>query len=89
MVQDDGEVTPADHLDCIFPSKHFYWPDEARSGEGAGLGPASALVDFAEEYGGTSLGRHTTMPAAPLFIVEIPSAGENGEAGVMWLEVAS
>jgi two-component system OmpR family sensor kinase len=76
VVQDDGEGIPADHLDRIF--ERFYRPDEARSGEGAGLGLAIARW-IAEEHGGTVSAANNDAGGAT-FTVEIPSAGEIEES---------
>ena len=72
VVRDDGEGIAADHLDHIF--ERFYRPDEARSGEGAGLGLAIARW-IAEEHGGTVSAANNDAGGAT-FTVEIPSAGE-------------
>jgi signal transduction histidine kinase len=76
LVQDDGEGIPTDHLDRIF--ERFYRPDEARSGEGAGLGLAIARW-IAEEHGGTVSAANNDAGGAT-FTVEIPSAGEIEES---------
>ena len=72
QVRDDGDGIPADHLDRIF--ERFYRPDEARSGEGAGLGLAIARW-IAEEHGGTVSAANNDAGGAT-FTVDLPSAGE-------------
>ncbi|HEV3234920.1 MAG TPA: HAMP domain-containing sensor histidine kinase [Candidatus Dormibacteraeota bacterium] len=71
-VSDNGQGIAPDALERIF--ERFYRPDEARSGEGAGLGLAIARW-IAEEHGGTVSAANNPAGGAT-FTVDIPAAGE-------------